>query len=274
MTTVCAQLPRLSEMLRLRGRRAAGQLAALAGTTSVEVVCLLALLVKTRRSIVFETLLSAQVLQSCAEAMFAFPWNTLLHNAVRSLFQEVCGSREEGLQIILSFLSNGPLMARLVSEHRAEVEQAHSEGRRRRTSQVGFMGHLRSISEELCELGKAEGEVAAVLAGIEGWNDFVVPDVDAMVRLRADALGGLPFPGSASDAFLDANGQWSSTLADLVSGVALSRAAQWFENVGDQDIVVIDEDICCGGAPEGLSTHEVAPDRDGLDAAVGIEGWP
>lgn len=253
VNAICAHLSGISGLLHSsRGERTDSRGFPVAGSVSVEAVCLVAMLVKTGRAIVFETLLSAQVLQSCVEAMLAFAWNGLLHNAVRSLFLEVSGNQEQGLQIILSFLADGPLVDRLVAEHRAE-EEARSAGLpRRRAPQVGYMGHLRSMSAELCDLGRVEPEVAAALDRIGGWNDFVVPDVEAAARLQAEALGGLSPPGPTPDP----SSGWQAAIAGLTDSV-FAGSPLWPGCLSDQ-VDVVDDDICRG------ANEDVDDDQLGL----------
>merc|ERR1712232_619434 len=58
--------------------------------------------------------------------------------------------------------------------------------------QVGYMGNLRCICAELCELGGCMPEVATALARVEGWSEVVLPEIEAAEKLQSECLGGRP----------------------------------------------------------------------------------
>jgi len=191
----------LAELRRAAQFRRADAAAEAAGRVStgmvVEILSLLALLVKTGRAAVFEALLAANALPCCLELLLASASSSVLHNAVRALVSEVLSSCAMGPRLALSLLGAGPLMQRVVAEHRRDAE-AREEGAARdryRRSQVGFIGPLRGICTDLVRLATCAPEVAAALADIEGWAEAVVPEIEAAEQLAAEPLGGpLPEP--------------------------------------------------------------------------------
>merc|ERR1712232_865671 len=58
--------------------------------------------------------------------------------------------------------------------------------------QVGYMGNLRRICADLCELGGCMPEVATALARVEGWSEVVLPEIEAAEKLQSESLGGRP----------------------------------------------------------------------------------
>jgi hypothetical protein len=197
------------------------------GKLALEVLCLLAILVKTGRAIVFESMLKAHVLPLCLEMMLSRPTSSVLHNAVRAIFSEVVGDPEQGLELVLALLRSGPLMHRFVAEYRCSVDSQASDGSAgvaRGRMQVGYMGHVRCMCMELQQLGTTSTEIATALADIPDWLDIVQSDMEATAKLQAEPLGGQhPEAGNQSylpsfDCFMAARG----AMADLSDEIDLS----------------------------------------------------
>jgi len=177
------------------------------GSVAIEVLCLLAILVRTGRAIVFQTLLRLNTLALCFEVFFSFPLNTLLHNAMKMLIVEIISNQDCGHQIILALVRHVPVMNRIVIEHRLELESQTVGGvtsrggkRKRNHSRAGYMGHLYWFCMELKELGQRTPEIARALAETAGWDDMVLPETEARSRILAEHLGGASSAVSPSPA--------------------------------------------------------------------------
>lgn len=167
------------------------------GSTVLEVVSLLATLVKTGSNIVLESVLQHQLVPLCFQIFLSHPWSSLLHNTLRPFFAEVLafldggGIREE---LVMQFLKEGQVAKRIVAEFHAEAlhkaEPSSSSGGKRRHARVGYMGQLHLICLDLRSLALQSPQVREVLQSEIGWADVVLPALEAMQAIYRDPLGG------------------------------------------------------------------------------------
>lgn len=162
------------------------------GSTTLEVINLLTMLVRTGSPFVFEALLQDELLPRCLELFFRHKWSSLLHNAVRLLLSEVLGGTEgQRSTLVLRLLQEGGLAKRLVSEYEAEWGLSKmSEGLKLRHPRVGYMGHLHAMCTELRSYGSQVPEVGAALTSTTGWTESVIPALSATDKIQSEALGG------------------------------------------------------------------------------------
>jgi len=197
------------------------------GKLALEVLCLLAILVKTGRASVFESMLKAHVLPLCLEMMLSRPTSSMLHNAVRAIISEVVGNVEQGLELVLALVRSGPLMQRFVAEYRCSVESQASVGSTgvaRGCMPVGYLGHVRCMCMELQQLGTNCTEIATALADTDDWWDIVQSDMEATAKMQAEPLGG-QHPEATNQPFLhnfDCFIAAQGAMADLSDEIDLS----------------------------------------------------
>lgn len=165
-----------------------------AGATVLEVLCLFSHLAKTGREIVFQAACSADLLSTCLQLLFHFPWSTLLHNAVRSLVNEFLGNNEQGLPTVLALIRRSDIMERVAAEV-GDESYARNGGSRDLRLRVGYIGHLRLLCEDLNELGRSHSEVGDILSRTNGWTNIVLPELEGLQRLMNTS--GTPQAASA-----------------------------------------------------------------------------
>mmetsp|Transcript_8420 Transcript_8420/g.15833 ORF Transcript_8420/g.15833 Transcript_8420/m.15833 type:complete len:886 (+) Transcript_8420:37-2694(+) len=199
MRELCSQLPRLRAILDASLERTSplpspgGEINAI-GSTTLEVLGLLAMLARTGCTAILEALLQEQLLPRCLELLFRHPWSSLLHNTVKLTISEIFSTSEGAVRpaLVLAFLRDSGLVERVVSEftkHELEVKtQQGASGRI--PCRVGYMGHLHSICCELEEYGLKVPECGAALQAISGWSDIVLPALEATHRVHEEKLGG------------------------------------------------------------------------------------
>lgn len=195
MQSVCVSLPRVRALLDAALgagppslEMAHGPVVPI-GSTTLDVVHLLTMLVRSGRDMVLDAVLNEQLLPRCLELFFRHPWSSLLHNAVRELVIEaLTGDGSTHRRLALSLLREGGLAERLVAEYGMEW-QLREEGKRR-SARVGYMGQLHEICCELRRYGARVPEANEALAAVPGWTDDVLPALDATTKVEADPLGG------------------------------------------------------------------------------------
>lgn len=199
MRELCSQLPRLRAILDASLERTSplpspgGEINAI-GSTTLEVLGLLAMLARTGCTAILEALLQEQLLPRCLELLFRHPWSSLLHNTVKLTISEIFSTAEGAVRpaLVVAFLRDSGLVERVVSEftkHELEVKtQQGASGRI--PCRVGYMGHLHSICCELQEYGSKVPECGAALQAISGWSDTVLPALEATHRVHEEKLGG------------------------------------------------------------------------------------
>lgn len=171
--------------------------------TTLEVISLLATLVRTGAVEVLESVLQNQLLPRCLEVFFNHPWSSLLHNAVKALFNAVvnppCQGSEGALnestetrrKLMQQMLWEGGLVDRIIAEYEEERKyQSQGVGQRRKPPRVGYMGHLHGMCHDIQEFGLRIPECGVNLASAMGWSDIVMPTVDASLRIQNELLGG------------------------------------------------------------------------------------
>eukprot|EP00927_Polykrikos_kofoidii_P085498 TRINITY_DN931_c0_g1_i1.p1 TRINITY_DN931_c0_g1~~TRINITY_DN931_c0_g1_i1.p1 ORF type:complete len:1044 (+),score=194.98 TRINITY_DN931_c0_g1_i1:44-3133(+) len=239
----------------------------LVGSTTLEVVNLFTMLVRTGSSLVLEAMLREQLLLKCVELFFRHPWSTLLHNAVTALIGEVM-SGGAGMKLVLNLLCDGGLLERIVAEYKAEREIKTSRTKPR-GPRVGYMGHLHSLCCDLRDYGCRASEVSSALQAQPGWTDIVVVGLDEALRVLSEQLGGgvpsadrgLASTGGSmsergsSDQGLDLG---SITRSDLDSDFQLMNIKGW-----DEDDIGWQHDGSSGDSdsPERGSRDESSDDR-------------
>jgi len=170
------------------------------GSTPLEVVNLLTMLVRTGSAMILEALLREAILPRCLKLFFRHPWNNLLHNSVRGLLSEVLSgydSERPGLTVAL--LQEGGVIDLIVAAYSAEQElkDLRQTGIRQRHSRVGYMGHLHQICCQLREYATQVPQVADAL-GVEGWENVVLPAVDATTKLMVEQMEGIRMDASSA----------------------------------------------------------------------------
>jgi len=199
MRELCSQLPRLRAILDASLERTSpfpspgGEIYAI-GSTTLEVLGLLAMLARTGCTSILEVLLQEQLLSRCLELLFRHPWSSLLHNTVKLTISEIFSTSEGAVRpaLVVAFLRDSGFVERVVSEfteHELEVN-AQQGASGRIPCRVGYMGHLHSICCELQEYGAEVPECGAALQAISGWSDTVLPALEATHRVHEEKLGG------------------------------------------------------------------------------------
>eukprot|EP00927_Polykrikos_kofoidii_P085499 TRINITY_DN931_c0_g2_i1.p1 TRINITY_DN931_c0_g2~~TRINITY_DN931_c0_g2_i1.p1 ORF type:complete len:1019 (+),score=193.25 TRINITY_DN931_c0_g2_i1:26-3058(+) len=213
----------------------------LVGSTTLEMVNLFTMLVRTGSSLVLESVLREQLLGRCVELFFRHPWSTLLHNAVKELIGEVM-SDIDGIRpkLLLDLLCDGGLLERIVGEYAAEWE-VRASSTKPRGPRVGYMGHLHNLCCDLREYGCRVPEIGSALQAQVGWTDNVVVALEATLKVQSEQLGGgvpsedrgLASTGGtisdrgSSDQGLDLG---SITRSDLDSDFQLMSLKEWDED--------------------------------------------
>jgi hypothetical protein len=194
MRDICLHLPRLRTMLEgvlKRGPPPAPSSATchsnVLGSTVLEVIGLLSMIVRTGSPEVLEAVLNEQLLPRCLEMFFQHPWSSLLHNAIVGLISSVA-SATDGVrpELVLSLLREG-LGERLVEEYQAE---AALFGTRQPGPRVGYMGHLYNVCCEFQDYGSRVPEVGSAFSALSGWSDVVLPELERITAVHAQDMGG------------------------------------------------------------------------------------
>jgi len=195
MREICLQFPRIRGLLDATLDRTASLslpngIVNPVGSTTLEVVNLIAMLARTGCAGIFEAMLQEQLLPRCLELFFRHPWSSLLHNAIKLLVSEVLSASDgERPRLVLSLIRDGGLVERLAAEYKEEELELRG-GARRRDPRVGYMGQVQAMCCELRDYGMRVPECGAALQAVSGWSDVILPAIDATQRVQAEKLGG------------------------------------------------------------------------------------
>jgi len=197
------------------------------GGTTLEVMTLLTMLVRTGCEEILEVMHKQDILPRCLEIFFRHPWSSLLHFQIRSMLDEVLSSGGGVRQaLVLKLLTEGGLAQRIVNEYREESQ--YSSGERKKHPRVGYMGHLHHMCQQLQSFGSNVAECGQALEAVDGWTDVVLPAIAATEKLHTDQLGGGIPDGSA--------GLASSGSMNTATGTEVSTSIE----SGEDDFVLDD----------------------------------
>jgi len=245
------------------------------GSTTVEVMNLLTMLVRTDSEAIYEAMQQEHLLPRCLEIFFRHPWSSLLHNSVSLMLKDVLGSTS-GVRpaLVLQLLQENGLVERLVNEYR--VEKEYSSGPRKRHPRVGYMGHLHEMCQGLVFFGRDVEQCGAALEAVSGWTDVVLVSIALIDKQYGEKLGGGIPEGSAGLATTD--GISAATRAILeaydnaqVSG-GISGAMQSAAEPLDDDFV-LDDLGDFDGSPTRAGSDSSSPTRSSdFMGGMGLDG--
>lgn len=203
------------------------------GPVALEIVRVLVTLARTGCQDAFDAFAQFKILKRCILALFACPWSSVFHNAIRAVFIEVTAHREQGAPLVSELLLDAGLMEQVVGVHRkwrlavfhlaadaaeatcdnleepipGETQESQNPKTKFATScDVGYLGPLLCILSEIHGLAQSNADVAAALQTVPGWRETVEPELVAMETLQSLPLGGppqtvLPRPADNADNF-------------------------------------------------------------------------
>lgn len=160
------------------------------GSSTFEVVDLISTLSRTGLDVILEAVLNNELLPRCIEVFFRHPWSNLLHNSVKALLSEVLSGFDSlRPELVHQLLREARFADRVVEEYSEEARLKSSDVRQKH-ARVGYMGHLFLMACELREFASKCPEVGNILSSTQGWEETVLPALEALRQIHGEQLGG------------------------------------------------------------------------------------
>jgi len=129
-------------------------------------------------------LIQINVLNSCVDVFFAYPWNNFLHTTVEAIVQGILEGENEELK--LSLLRDANLVGKIcVAAKENDDIAATPKGMRR-----GYMGHITSISTAIINVAAITPSLEKFLAEHEEWQVYVKGSLQATRERESKPIGG------------------------------------------------------------------------------------
>jgi serine/threonine-protein phosphatase 6 regulatory subunit 3 len=136
------------------------------GFERLKIVELISALFMTNYNCIDSELMKMNVLSTCLDLFFSYPWNNFLHAIVEAIVQGILEGENEELKIAL--LKDANLLQRIVDASKENEEEcAKPKGIRR-----GYMGHITSISQSLLNIATVTPSIEKLLNEHQEWNNY------------------------------------------------------------------------------------------------------
>jgi len=163
------------------------------GSVRLCVLELFVALLYTGYPVVVTTMADEDMFSILLDVFFKYAWNNIVHHQVVQIFSGLlCGNDDD---VMTSVLKKCRLIDRIVETYAQSDEPF-----------VGYLGHLREISNELIKVTKYSAPVAALLEGNDGWMEFVggkLQDLNDRERRSMAGVNSISDNDSYEDGFED-----------------------------------------------------------------------
>ncbi|KYR01345.1 hypothetical protein DLAC_01935 [Tieghemostelium lacteum] len=153
------------------------------GFHRLKVIEFFADLINSRYLCIDKKIVELDILSSCLELFFSYPWNNLLHSQIHQICQIILYSENDELKV--SLLKEAKLLDRIIEAD----EQNTKELKQAKGIRYGYMGFLNSIAQSICEVAKSVPQLKDILDNNDRWNQFVSESLLPVLHIEGEPLG-------------------------------------------------------------------------------------
>jgi len=138
----------------------------------------------TNKLCIDKELVKTDILNTCLDLFFNYPWNNFLHAIVEIIIQSILEGENESLKMTL--VVDAKLIQRIVDASKENDEEcAKPKGTRK-----GYMGHLTAISHSLINIATVTPAIEKLLVENPGWEQFVKGELSSIRERENRSLAG------------------------------------------------------------------------------------
>ncbi|KAM9991532.1 hypothetical protein ACTFIZ_004937 [Dictyostelium cf. discoideum] len=153
------------------------------GFHRLKVIEFFADLINSRYLCIDKKIMELDILSTCLELFFKYPWNNLLHSQIHQICQIILYSENDELK--MSLLKDAKLLDRII-----EADQANTnELKQVKGIRYGFMGFLNSIAQSICDVSKNSPEIKQIVDENPKWGVFVTESLEPVLNIENEPLG-------------------------------------------------------------------------------------
>ncbi|KAF2070422.1 hypothetical protein CYY_008250, partial [Polysphondylium violaceum] len=153
------------------------------GFHRLKVIEFFADLINSRHLCIDQKIIELDILSSCLELFFNYPWNNLLHSQIYQICQIILYSENDDLKI--SLLRDSKLLDRIIEAD----EKNTNELKQTKGIRYGYMGFLNSIAQSICDVSKNIPTLKQIVDENQGWTNFVTESLLPVLSIENEPLG-------------------------------------------------------------------------------------
>lgn len=154
------------------------------GFERLKIVEFISALFITNKLCIDNELVKTDILNTCLDLFFTYPWNNFLHAIVEIIIQSILEGENEGLKMTL--VVDAKLIERIVNASKENDE----ESAKPRGFRKGYMGHLTAISHSLISIATSAPGIEKLLSENAGWEQFVKGELTYIRERENQSLAG------------------------------------------------------------------------------------
>jgi len=154
------------------------------GFERLKIVEFISALFITNKLCIDKELVKTNILNTCLDLFFSYPWNNFLHAIVEIIIQSILEGENESLKMTL--VEDCKLIQRIVDASKDNDDDcAKPKGTRK-----GYMGHLTAISHALLNIATITPAIDKLLSENPGWEGFVRGELSSIRERENRPLAG------------------------------------------------------------------------------------
>jgi len=154
------------------------------GFERLKIVEFISALFITNKLCIDQELVKTDILNTCLDLFFSYPWNNFLHAIVEIIIQSILEGENENLKMTL--VVDAKLIQRIVDASKEnDQECSKPKGTRK-----GYMGHLTAISHSLINIATVTPAIEKLLTDNPGWEQYVKGELSSVRERENRSLAG------------------------------------------------------------------------------------
>jgi len=154
------------------------------GFERLKIVEFISALFITNKLCIDDELVKTDILNTCLDLFFAYPWNNFLHAIVEIIIQSILEGENENLKMTL--VLDAKLIQRIVDASKENDEECTKP----KGTRKGYMGHLTAISHSLINIATVTPAIEKLLSENPGWEQYVKGELSSVRERENRSLAG------------------------------------------------------------------------------------